>query len=155
MLLGTRFLRLAPHIKKPVFQQLRNSPMTLKRFFGLALALILAGSSVSVRTAGTVASKELWLSDMRNLLPAMFCRNGSYFRECFEADATVCHSTATGATESCLLQFEPQIPKQLQQPNDGAFWGNKIGICAGTIFEITLQKSRVDSAKCNDPTFWK
>jgi hypothetical protein len=92
---------------------------------------------------------------MRNILPASFCKDGTYFRECFEAKATVCHSTATKATESCLRQFEPEIPKQLQQPKDGSFWGNKIGVCAGTIFELTLKQSRINDAKCNDPAHWK
>jgi hypothetical protein len=129
--------------------------MTLKRLFGYALALTFTGLSVSARAADIVVSKELWLSEMRNVLPAIFCKDGSYFRECFETDTTACHSIATEATESCLRQFEPQIPKQLQQPNDGQIWGSKIGACAGTIFEATLKQSRVNNAKCNNPALWK
>jgi len=128
--------------------------MTSDRLLSFVLALTLAGLTISVRAADTVVSKERWLSDMRIVLPSLFCKDGTYFRECFKANATVCHSTATEATKSCLRQFEPEIPKQLQQPNDGTFWGNKVGVCAGTIFEITLKQSRVNNAKCNDPSLW-
>ena len=127
--------------------------MTLKHF--VILVLTFTGHTVSVHAADLVVSKERWLSEMRNVLPAAFCKDGSYFRECFEAKVTVCHSTATEATESCLRQFEPQIPKQLHQPNDGSLWGNNIGVCAGTIFEITLKKNKVINAKCNNPSLWK
>ena len=129
--------------------------MTINRIFGLVIVLTLSGISVSVRAADIVVRKDAWFSDMRNLLPSLFCKDGSYFRECFEANASVCHSTATEATESCMRQFEPQIPEQLHQPNDGGLWGNKIGTCAGTVFEVTLKKSRVNNAKCNNPALWK
>lgn len=129
--------------------------MTINRIFGLVLVLTLTGISVSVSAADIVVRKDMWLSDMRNLLPSMFCIDGSYFRECFETNASVCHSTATAAAESCLRQFEPQIPEQLHQPDDGGLWGRKIGTCAGTVFEATLKKSRVNNAKCNNPALWK
>ena len=139
----------------PLLRPTREPTMTSNRLFTLVFTLTFASFSVSVRAADIVVSKESWLSGMRNILPASFCKDGTYFRECFETSTTVCHSTATEATESCLRQFESEIPKLLQQPNDGSFWGARVGVCAGTLFEGSLKQYRVNSAKCNDPAQWK
>lgn len=129
--------------------------MTSERLFGFVLALIFACLSVSVHATDFVVSKERWLSDMRSVLPASFCKDGTYFRECFATNSSVCHAAATEATESCLRRLESEIPIRLRQPSDGSFWGNKVGVCAGTLFEVALKKSRINNAKCNDPLQWK
>jgi hypothetical protein len=129
--------------------------MDLKRSFAFVLFLAIGCTSMAVRAADVVVQKDRWLSDFRNILPSLFCKDGSYFRECFKVSDDVCHTTATQATETCMRQFAPQIPGQLHQPNDGGLWGNKIGTCAGTVFEATLVKSRLNSAKCDNPELWK
>lgn len=129
--------------------------MNINRAAGLALILMLNGISGVVRAADIIVGKDAWLSDIRNFLPSLFCKDGSYFRECFEANASVCHSTATESTETCMRQFESQIPEKLHQPSDGGLWGNKIGTCAGTVFEATLLKKRINNEKCNNPELWK
>ena len=95
--------------------------MIYNRLVAFAIALIGACLTNSALAADLVVSKASWLSDMRNILPASFCKEGGYFRECFTISAAVCHSTATKATESCLRQYEPEITKRLKQPNDGSF----------------------------------
>ncbi len=92
---------------------------------------------------------------MKDALPAAFCKNGTYFRQCFEVTAEDCHKEAREGTESCLLQLKSEIPDQLSQPHDGRKWGERVGTCAGTLYEQGLADKRISSAACNNPDSWR
>jgi len=124
----------------------RPLPLTL-------LAAILLGPFGTA--AGQVVGKQDWVTSMRQVLPAAFCQEGTYFRSCFTQSPDACHAAANRATAACLTQFDPQIPAQLRQPADGQAWGQKLGQCAGTLFEVSAKKNRVNSAICNNPAAWK
>lgn len=96
-----------------------------------------------------------WLGEMGDLLPALFCQGGTYFRSCFETDAAACHKAASHATASCLEAHRDQIPEILRQPQDGQRWGEKIGTCAGTRYEEAFRSLRIDSESCNNPMEWQ
>lgn len=106
-------------------------------------------------TLNAVVSKEQWLASMRTVLPAALCKDGGFFRECFNESATVCHKTVTAANDSCLRQLDSEIPVQLHQPQDGSNWGGKVGVCAATVAAGTLAKSRIHNDKCDNPSLWQ
>ncbi len=108
-----------------------------------------------VMAADNEVPREDWVSQMSDLLPAALCQDGSWFRSCFTSSAAQCHDTATTATASCLRQYEKQIPATLVQPRDGTKWGQKVGECAGTLFEQQRKNQRVNSEACNDVTRWR
>ena len=103
--------------------------------------------------AGEV-SKEVWINAMSTALPTAFCQSHQYFRQCFEVTAIECEDTASSAARICLERYKDTIPNVLNQPKDGNYWGRIIGTCAGETYEITLQKRRISSKKCNDPANW-
>jgi hypothetical protein len=115
----------------------------------LVLGVGVAGCAV------TTVPKDLWVKGVRDTLPATLCRDGGYFRSCFEFPASECHDAATRATAACLQQYDAQIPQQLRQPSDGRMWGDMVGTCAGTKVEATLTAKRISNAKCNDPSTWQ
>ena len=100
-------------------------------------------------------SKDDWIKGMSTALPAYFCNADQYFRQCFKVTKIECEETALSTTRICLAQSKDKIPARLRQPEDGAHWGTIVGSCAGQAYEITLQKKRISSAKCNDQNNWK
>lgn len=118
----------------------------------LAALVLVAGSSGA---GAQTVDKQAWVTSMRQILPAAFCQEGTYFRSCFTQPLDACHAAANRATAACLTQFDPQIPVQMRQPVDGQAWGQKVGQCAGTLFEVSAKKNRVNSAICNNPAAWK
>ncbi len=117
-------------------------------------AIILSISAFSSAYALEVSKTE-WISAMKTGLPAYFCQETQYFRQCFTVDALECENVAASATRLCLNELESQIPDILVQPNDGRAWGTKVGTCAGTTYETTLIKKRISSAKCNNISHWQ
>ena len=99
--------------------------------------------------------KEAWVSEMKNVLPAFFCKKDWYFESCFEGDGFNCHKSATIAVDSCLKQFNERFPEIFNQPQDGQRWGNKVGVCAGTLFEAQEVNNKIKSELCNDPANWQ
>lgn len=124
----------------------------VSRSIYILLAVLGVGATASNETT---VPKETWAKSMRDILPAAICRDGWYFRSCFEITASECHAAVTTATAACLQQYDAQIPQELRQPDDGTFWGNRVGTCAGTIFEATFRAKRISTAKCDDPSAWK
>ena len=108
----------------------------------------------SILQASSV-SKESWMSQMEIALPAAFCSQQMYFRQCFEIDAIECEEMATSVNRLCLKKYKEAIPSSLEQPQDGKKWGTIIGQCAGGAFEAALSKKKINSAKCNDVNNWK
>jgi hypothetical protein len=98
--------------------------------------------------------RDLWISNMETAVPAHFCQEGQYFRECFSVTARECEEMALSSTRICLDKWSEQIPMQLQQPQDGTRWGNQVGSCAGQTYEAALQEKRLSNARCNNPANW-
>ena len=100
-------------------------------------------------------TKNNWIEAISTALPTAFCQSQQYFRQCFEVSQIECEETASSATRICLEKNKEKIPNILIQPKDGTHWGAIIGKCVGEPYEITLQKKRIDSKKCNDLSNWQ
>ena len=96
-----------------------------------------------------------WISHMESLFPAHMCREGQYFRDCFEVTASECNQSLTDLVSTCMQQYEDQIPEVLNQPQDGTKWGGIVGGCAGSLYDLDNKAAKKDTAKCNDPTAWQ
>lgn len=112
-------------------------------------------STLSFAVYGTEVPKEAWLNAMSTQLPAAFCSASQYFRQCFTVTAVECEEVAASATRICINANKAKIPSTLVQPKDGSHWGYVIGECAGSAYETSLLKKRVNSEKCRDPKNWK
>ncbi|MCB1865529.1 MAG: hypothetical protein KDG50_08855 [Chromatiales bacterium] len=119
-----------------------------------SLIVMLAGAPPA-QAAEVVVSRDGWVAGMQDLLPRVFCEDGSYFRSCFSITADACHAKASATTETCLKQVAPKLPDELRQPEDGRTWGQQVGRCAGGNFERELLPKRLNSPKCNDPSQWQ
>jgi len=105
--------------------------------------------------ASSDVARDIWADYMQKALPEAFCQEGSYFRSCFQANKEQCTYIADSVTSECLARYNEQIPDSLNQPEDGTYWGEKIGGCAGTLFEYKLLKVRISSQKCDNPANWQ
>ncbi|MCD8523360.1 MAG: hypothetical protein LRY66_03735 [Saccharospirillaceae bacterium] len=100
------------------------------------------------------ADRDVWINAMTTALPNAFCQPQQFFRQCFDISEALCMETATQTTRQCLQQFSAQFPQVFQQPADGAYWGTKVGECAGEAYQSTLSKAFKNTAKCNDVNQW-
>lgn len=116
---------------------------------------ILVSASLSAGVNAQDVSKEQWISTMKTALPAHFCQDSQYFRQCFNVTKAECQKEATSATKACLDKLAAKVPAVLNQPKDGSAWGEKLGFCAGSSYAATLAKKRISNTKCNDINNWK
>ncbi len=121
-----------------------------KKIFIIGFSLLIIG----VANAAQI-SKEQWLSAMETALPAAFCKEIQYFRQCFEVSARECEQVAASTTRICLDKYQSKMPAVFNQPQDGSKWGRTIGACAGTAYELTLIKKRINNEKCNNVNNWR
>ncbi|HBC58227.1 MAG TPA: hypothetical protein DCZ03_13795 [Gammaproteobacteria bacterium] len=113
--------------------------------------LLLASVSIQAQEV----SKEQWVAGMKTALPAHFCQQAQYFRQCFNVTAIECEEVAASTTRICLNELNSQIPITLVQPRDGTMWGSKVGACAGTAYETSLIRKRIANDKCNNISNWQ
>jgi hypothetical protein len=127
----------------------RNDMKEIILSVGLALM-----SSISF---GQVMSKDMWIVQMKTVLPQHLCSSEQYFRQCFNLQESQCRMVAADATNACLKQYEGRIPAILKQPADGTYWGQQVGMCAGNLYEVLLVqlKQKINTAKCNNPNNWR
>ncbi len=104
---------------------------------------------------GAEVSKGAWIKGMMRALPAAFCKDKMYFRQCFEVSQQDCIDVAALATESCLEQISSKLPEILVQPKDGAKFGRTVGGCAGQKYEQALKSRFTDTARCRDVNNWR
>src|SRR5262245_56843315 len=90
-----------------------------------------------------------WMDGMKSVLPSLFCKEGAYFRSCFRISEQGCEDEAIRVTRVCVDSKKQELLKTFKA-EDGKMWGEKVGECAGSSFEISLQKKKIDSPKCND-----
>lgn len=98
--------------------------------------------------------RDTWTNAMSTALPNAFCQPQQFFRQCFDISEAQCVETATKVTRQCLQQFSAQFPQVFKQPDDGTYWGTKVGECAGEAYQTTLSKEFKNTAKCNDVNQW-
>ena len=119
------------------------------RFGFLAIILIWTSGSNAQEVP-----KEAWVSQMESGMSAFFCQEGQYFHECFNGTAAQCNETMTELVGGCLERYEEQFPAAFKMPDDGAKWGQVIGSCAGSQYDVVRRSDRINSAKCNNPNEW-
>jgi len=123
----------------------------MKWTFSIGLYILISSTAVIANEV----SREDWINGMSSALPAYFCKADQYFRQCFNVTQIECEETALSTTRICLAQNKNKIPSRLRQPEDGAQWGTAVGSCAGSAYEVALQKKRINNSKCNNPNNWK
>lgn len=119
----------------------------MKATLSIGLLMLIASTSFA-----NEVSKNDWIKGISTALPIHFCKSDQYFRQCFNVTQIECEETALSTVRICLSQNKDSIPARLRQPEDGTKWGNIIGSCAGSAYEITLQKNHINNSKCNN---WK
>ena len=121
---------------------------------GAAIAALIIVTATSVH-AESLVPRATWSNEMANVLPAAICRDGSYFRVCFEVPAKECHETASASTASCLKQYKSQMPDPIKQPEDGSHWGQLVGTCTAALYMLEHKGNKVEDAKCEDIEHWR
>lgn len=116
--------------------------------------LVVLALSVSAHSAEPKISRDKFIKGMKENLPAAFCAEKAFFRQCFPFGEEVCKSSAVTAMDPCVVEHEKAMPAELNQA-DGRSWGEKIGACAGAKFEEVHAKEKKDTADCKDPAKWK
>jgi hypothetical protein len=122
----------------------------------LPLALLFATVlTLGLTSQAKAVDIEQWLDLVENSLPDLLCEQSAYFRQCFEIDDAQCRSTLSSTFQDCLTIYLDHLPEQINTSADGAHWGQLLGSCAGTKFEMQLTELKIQNARCNDITQWQ
>jgi len=125
--------------------------IVLSASLAATLALVAGCNDVGepLKVKVLVLSKKYWISMTEKKLPAEFCKEGEYFRECFKLSNRECLENAEATVKSCLLKLNSQIPKRIVQHEDGVHWGQQVFNCAGHAIELRLKtKARPTAPGC-------
>ncbi len=98
---------------------------------------------------------ETWIRRLGELLPGEFCKEGTFFRQCFTISAAECEATAAAHYTPCVSTHRAALPL-IRSAESGQQGGEIIGSCVGVAFHSELeQKGKfISSAKCNDADAW-
>jgi len=121
----------------------------------LLLFILSITSALSSQLFAEEVSKDIWNDRMTTVLPAFFCKSSSYFRQCFSVSAQECEETAASVSRICLANLSGKIPNSLTLPEEGQYWGTKIGECAGNAYEVVLMEHLIHSSECQDISNWQ
>lgn len=109
------------------------------------MALVLPSLSVS---AADGMKRGEWLTQMRGLMPALFCKKETIFRRCFKVKQDACESAVSEMGSSCATEIEKQMPKKVPD-KEGEKWGEKLGYCVGQAFWRRFEDKYKNDKKCN------
>lgn len=98
--------------------------------------------------------KKAWIDAVSTALPTLFCEEKQFFRQCFKVSQEECEKGAASATRVCLNKYEKEMPEKFTREL-GKKWGEKVGSCAGSTYEIALVEKKRSDKKCSDPKFWQ
>lgn len=98
---------------------------------------------------------DQWLDHVETTLPDILCEESAYFRQCFDLDDAQCRSTLSSTFQECLTIYLDHLPGQITSSAEGAHWGQLLGSCAGTKFEMQSIELKIQNARCNDVTQWQ
>ncbi|MBY0315970.1 MAG: hypothetical protein K2Q26_10645 [Bdellovibrionales bacterium] len=116
--------------------------------------LILLLSLTFAQAQSSTVEKGKFLEHMKSGLPNMLCAEESYFRKCFDISKRDCEKQAQKETKTCLNKLEKEIPKVINQPDEGSRWGASLGSCTGLALEKVFKNQRKNTPTCNDPSKW-
>lgn len=118
------------------------------------ITAIIFSTLIPISASATTVTKDNWVASMVTAVPAYFCQENQYFRQCFNITQIECEKVALSATRVCLDNLNDKIPNVLNQPKDGSKWGAEVGECTGGAYDVILQEKKISSDLCNDVNNW-
>lgn len=101
-----------------------------------------SGSTTSTTTSTTTQSKDEWLTKLREVVPAMICKNftenETVNKQLKDAniDYDKCVTLIPASFDKCKDKYHTEIPATINQES-ASKWGRTIGECIGTDFATT------------------
>jgi hypothetical protein len=99
-----------------------------------------------------------WMDRMQSMIPSLFCKDKSYFRECFAVSQQECEQETIRVTRICLKSKEDELKtafKNSATREVAEKWGGLIGECVGTAYEFSFKDKRSNNSKCSDANIWQ
>ncbi|MCS5709597.1 hypothetical protein CC99x_011890 [Candidatus Berkiella cookevillensis] len=93
--------------------------------------------------------KYVWLSRMKELLPAQLCGADEYFLKCFDIEQASCKQFSEIYLTACLDQIAPKLPAKLST-TDGQKWGQMMGRCTHDLFNKFMADKKKALPECTD-----
>lgn len=119
----------------------------------LIIILLLATFLLTTNSHGQTPKKS-WMEFMRANLAIEFCKDGSYFRQCFNINKTQCLKTAKKVVSMCLDMHSSSFPATFDQAS-GSEYGRNVGACSGTEYENELVSKKFKNKQiCYDAKHW-
>ncbi|MFP3977477.1 hypothetical protein [Marinobacter sp. KMM 10035] len=122
----------------------------MKKIVTVLMAVVISGL-----VQAQEVTKEQWVSAMKIVLPAAMCQSAEFFRQCYKVSAVECEEVASSTTRTCLNNLDAKMPSKLVLPKDGAFWGDKVGQCAGVAYSTVIQEKFTNNENCLNPGNWQ
>ncbi len=88
------------------------------------------------------------------MLPGHTCREGQYFRECFDVTGEQCNDTMTSLFDACLERYRDRLSDTIKLLGEGSRWGQVLGSCAGSQYDMERRSERIHSPRRNNPNEW-
>jgi len=96
-----------------------------------------SAQSVAGTQSAKLTTKEMWRSELVNVMPPTLCQPIQYFMNCFNVDANQCSETVRTVSQDCFTNIDKDVPEMLSETEKLA-WGNVLGQCIGTAYVTQL-----------------
>jgi hypothetical protein len=92
-------------------------------------------------------AKSQFYSIIVNDVPTQLCTKKQLYVQCYKVDEAECKNYMTLFLKSCYKSYESKITADLTL-NEIGNYGNNVGSCAGTLYDMFLSQAGVSDKEC-------
>ena len=86
---------------------------------------------------------------MTKNMPALFCKPGQYYIDCFDVTKQECEETTSFAVEACITNHTQELP-DIFSYDESRRWGAIIEKCVDEYYNRAFSNQKIDTQECQE-----
>jgi len=94
-------------------------------------------------------TQDQFVNFMTKNMPALFCKPGQYYLDCYEVVKEACEDTAAFAVDACISNHMQELP-DIFTYDESRKWGGIIENCVDAEYSRAFSNQKKDTQECNE-----